>query len=1203
MTEDSIIIKDIRLTNYRNFSNLRVKFQNNISNIVGLSSFGKTNLFETFKLFNNHDFIQESDIPHNNPLIRKEDIEIKFKLNSEFFKDINDSIKDDFYVVFKGGKKYYELRKYPKKKLDDDIYNEVMKNINICYLTFHLGRHLLEEGIFKEILSRPSFYKFLYNIFKICDINLKFFIENKNSEEKQKILENINKKMQTVLSKFSESFSNLTLKISLQNDEKLIIDYFRSGSKVDIYSEDKRIHKSLSLLLALKAFFNYEIKNSVILLDELWLHNKTLGFNDIQEEILKLSKRNQIIYTSRPNFEFDDNQVGKIINLDNEIKVQKLEQREISREKLLENIIKKSHPIENFPDNTNFLVLGRQWNSWYPSSFELVGGCYFFNINQEIIIIDPGFKTLDIIKEKNLDIRLIRHIFVTHFHPDHFENLIKLITRLTSETNKLTVYLNSTAFKQFKIYSRNFTKFNKLKPGVFIQLYEYNQKNVFQINIEVGRAFHREIGGYMNSISLKFFLTNNQTGKSYTIGFFGDTDGSNKYLDKYIKFYEDCDIIIPHLGAINKRPTGDKHLYKKGIKKILEKFDSKKFVFLGEYGFELASEQLFKNILKDLIPEHIKYDKLIRNFYLSTKNPNTIGDLFIPIFDFMINKLDSLNINLELILPFIIYSNYDKIDHTVNNFNIRNIKKLNLKNADFEKNYKEKDFIDIWREFLKFIIFQATSLSRIKTLVRDSYKLWGLAAIMENYENLLTKFFEFFTDDIKSNFLTKTLFSMTSYPISLNVAIGDIKNFINIDAVTYQPPAFDTIDHFPGVSQEIKEYFREENLLAIILILYVKFIIELFEKTKSPTIPSISDGREIICKYLNDQFIHKVLPVHPSYSIIFGNKELQVRGKCSRCGEDATIDLTQYNQNWTIIPSKQEYKKREVEIKGKKEECYISIIYPEYIDLIPYKLCPSCKVVIYEEEGFQIQESEMMRQQYQQEIEQIGEDIIEANRRIKSVNQPIAVFTLLNNLFDNNIAFNLDPELWRSKLNELIENNEDELINEILIHPNLQINTELKTFIISYFNQKSKDEIRQVFNQIITNPILYDNPSGDIFYYYYKIFDSRELLEVFNSKIDKLKIEELINFTNYLYNRESKRDKYQKDELYKFFKKKFILTFFPLIESVEIHIEDYKILRNKNAFFKQLNSLGYPFSNYVRILKNNLRKLRNPFPKIKRIKK
>ena len=58
--------------------------------------------------------------------------------------------------------------------------------------------------------------------------------------------------------------------------------------------------------------------------------------------------------------------------------------------------------------------------------------------------------------------------------------------------------------------------------------------------------------------------------------------------------------------------------------------------------------------------------------------------------------------------------------------------------------------------------------------------------------------------------------------------------------------------------------------------------------------------------------------------------------------------------------------------------------------------------------------------------------------------------------------------------------------------------------------------------------------------------------------------------------------------MHEFFKKKIIMTFFPLIEDVEFPIEDYRILRNRNTFFKQLNSLGYQFSNYVRVLRNNL---------------
>ena len=1198
MINNPIIIKEIFLTNFRNLDKVYIKFHENITNIVGLSSSGKTNLLEIFELFNNQKLIQESDIPRNIPSIQKEDIEIRFKLNSEFFKYTNDLIKDDFYLVFKGGKKEYKLRKYPKRKLDDDLYNEIIKNIHIWYRTFHIGRYLLEDGSFKEVLSRPSFYAFLYNMFEVCDINLKSFIEDDKSENKQLVLEGINIKVNNILQKLSDTFNTLTLKISLQNDEKFIIEFFQKGTKIDISSKNIGFQKSFSLLFALKAAFNKEIENSVILLDELWFHKNTVGYKDIQGELLKLSKKNQVIYSSRSNFEFADNQIGKIINFDNEIKIQKLEHSAIFREKLLMSIIKESRPIENFPDNNNFLVLGRQWNSWYPSSFELVGGCYFFNINQEIIIIDPGFKTLDIIKEKNLDIRLIRYIFVTHFHPDHFENLIKLITRLTSKANKLTVYLNSTAFEQFKIYSQSYTEFNSLKPGVVIQLYEYNEEKDFRLEFEVGRAFHREIGGYMNSISLKFILTNNQTGKTYIVGFFGDTDGSTKYIDGYINFFNDCNIIIPHLGAIQKKPIGYKHLYKKGMMKILEKLDSKKFVFIGEYGFELASEQSFKHILKELIPVHIKYNKLIKTFHSSSKYPNVIGDLYTPIYDFMVNKLSSIDINLELILPFMILSNKDLLEPTIDEFDIRNIKKLNLINDEFKNNYNEKDFISIWRGFLKLIIFQAAPFAKIQNLINKYCKLWGLKSIMENYGILISKFFDFFTNDIKINFLNKAIFTMTTYPIFLNIKIEDIKKFIKMDVEYYEYlPAIDRIEHFPGVSQEIKEYFINNELWAIILIFYIKFVMELLKKKKFLRFPFIGDGREIICKYLNAQFIHEILPVHPSYKIIFGDNILHIRGQCNRCSDVKTIGLTQYNNNWTIHSAIKKYKKTHVKIDGKQENCCIPIIYPEYIDIVPHELCSSCKVINYEEEGFQIAESKIIEQQYQQEIEDIGEAIIEANKHIKNIKSPMSIFALLNNLYDNNIAFNLDPELWVSKLNEIIENDkyDDYLIHEVLIHPNLQINQKLKEFIIDYFNRKSKDEIKQIFNHIITTPILYDNPSGDIIYDYYRIFDNKEFLEVFMSKIEKLNIKELVNFTKYLYNRKSKRDKNQKDNLQNFFKKQFVKSFFPLIEDTENKIEEYKILRNNTNFFNQINSLGYPFSNYARVLRNNLRRLKHHF--------
>lgn len=248
--------------------------------------------------------------------------------------------------------------------------------------------------------------------------------------------------------------------------------------------------------------------------------------------------------------------------------INKLKDFSKAREELLENIIKSNEPLDNFFDDDNYLVLAREWNSWYPSTYKVTGGCYFFNINREIIVIDPGFNTLEKIIKHGLDIRLIRHVFVTHFHPDHFENLSKLLTRLVSEDHKISVYLNTTTYHQFKIYMKDNTEFYELKPEHSFILNYIKKKSSFKIEVEVTKAYHREIGGTMNSVGLKFKLTHNQDkSKTYTIGFMSDTDNLDCYMGYYKDKYNDCDILIPHLGSIKSKKTerGYKHLYLKGV--------------------------------------------------------------------------------------------------------------------------------------------------------------------------------------------------------------------------------------------------------------------------------------------------------------------------------------------------------------------------------------------------------------------------------------------------------------------------------------------------------------------------------------------------------------------------------------------------------------------------------------------------------------
>jgi len=293
-----------------------------------------------------------------------------------------------------------------------------------------------------------------------------------------------------------------------------------------------------------------------------------------------------------------------------------------------------------FYSGEKILILAREWNSWYPSAFNVSAGCYFFNINEEIYIIDPGFNTLDIIVQNNLDLRLIRYIFVTHFHPDHFENLTKLLTRLTSRTYKLTVYMNTTTLNQFEVYLKDNTEFIELKPGNHLKIGSNNENRNFEINLEITKSFHKEIGGYMNSIGLKFHLIPVESkNQSYKIGFMSDTDGLSAYMNHYEKFYDECDILIPHIGAIHKNPNGYKHLYLSGIEELLGRIKNEnKFIFLGEFGLELANNNTFYNGLYRVISRKIPYTKLITNIYgiffsqdstISLKEKNSIVKLLV----------------------------------------------------------------------------------------------------------------------------------------------------------------------------------------------------------------------------------------------------------------------------------------------------------------------------------------------------------------------------------------------------------------------------------------------------------------------------------------------------------------------------------------------------------------------------------------------
>jgi hypothetical protein len=267
---------------------------------------------------------------------------------------------------------------------------------------------------------------------------------------------------------------------------------------------------------------------------------------------------------------------------------------ELLNELIKGNIIK---PTSRKFDPLLRFIVARKWNSWYPGYFDTKGGCYAFitrdsnedpKDNSGVIVIDPGFKYWDILRKYyNIEPHDLRKIIVSHYHPDHTMGLFELLTVMNETEYPCSYYLNRTSYDVFRSFQGKYNKINEFKENQQIELANYkpiitdepqswyddkrlkigNSNDV--IKMEAIRTFHKEIGNKHNSIGLKFNIRSHSIEKELLI--LGDTDGSEKYIDRYMHYIQNAEVLVLHLGSFSDKGygSGNKHLYKNGIIDIL----------------------------------------------------------------------------------------------------------------------------------------------------------------------------------------------------------------------------------------------------------------------------------------------------------------------------------------------------------------------------------------------------------------------------------------------------------------------------------------------------------------------------------------------------------------------------------------------------------------------------------------------------------
>lgn len=258
------------------------------------------------------------------------------------------------------------------------------------------------------------------------------------------------------------------------------------------------------------------------------------------------------------------------------------------------------------PSKAITFTVCRQWNSWYPSYFNVNGGCYVLmtrNSPPDVIVVDPGFGFLQAVRT-NLQVEPqdINKVVVSHFHPDHSAGLIEFLTFMHQINGTCDVFLNETSFEFFRGFGGRNVKLHELYPDHILRIADYKAKGISdEITLEGFRTRHAEIGQRHKTLGLSFGLNYSMAGSKVTnkLVILGDTDGREEYMGSYLNNLQGSDVVVLHLGTFSnlKPTTGDKHLYVKGIKTLLDKisveragrFSKLKLVVFSEFGLELAS--------------------------------------------------------------------------------------------------------------------------------------------------------------------------------------------------------------------------------------------------------------------------------------------------------------------------------------------------------------------------------------------------------------------------------------------------------------------------------------------------------------------------------------------------------------------------------------------------------------------------------------
>jgi hypothetical protein len=292
-------------------------------------------------------------------------------------------------------------------------------------------------------------------------------------------------------------------------------------------------------------------------------------------------------------------------------------------EQLFEYFEETTKTTIDFDFDEAVFVVGRRWNSWYPSFFDVPGGAYGIvgplddRERHHASVIDPGFRSLEVLRSLGLSLAEISTCVITHNHPDHLGGIFEYLAGRHALSKKSTLFCNRAVRRMMEGYVGFGLELKELDKGPYDLLdFEDAKRSHHRIQATCFPTSHSNIGPTDDTKGI--ILTYERTTDSgqhdvKKLVVLGDTEYEPEYhADLFLRAIADPEVstLVLHIGSSQLKSGTGKHLYLPGLNRLLRGIEGelvrqpnhKMTILVSEWGLEHATGTQIAKICGESIP-------------------------------------------------------------------------------------------------------------------------------------------------------------------------------------------------------------------------------------------------------------------------------------------------------------------------------------------------------------------------------------------------------------------------------------------------------------------------------------------------------------------------------------------------------------------------------------------------------------------------